>query len=55
MSWLGIILVIVAAYFAFKVAGFVLKLLLWAVVIIGLYWLVAPYLGLPWPIWSPLR
>lgn len=49
MSWLAILLVIIGLYFAFKVAGFFLKLVLWALVIIGIYWLAAPYLGLPWP------
>ena len=47
MSWLGIILVIVGLYLAFKVAGFFLKLLMWALVILGIYWFAAPYLGLP--------
>jgi len=47
MSWLGIILVIIGLYFAFKVAGFFLKLLMWALVILGIYWLVGPHLGLP--------
>lgn len=35
MSWLGIILVIVGLYLAFKVAGFALKLLMWAIVLFG--------------------
>lgn len=47
MSWLGILLVVVALYLAFKVAGFALKLLMWALVLLGLYWLLAPLLGLP--------
>lgn len=47
MSWLGILLVVVALYLAFKVAGFALKLLMWALVVLGLYWLLAPLLGLP--------
>lgn len=49
MSWLAILLVIIGLYFAFKVAGFFLKLVLWALVIFGIYWLAAPYLGLPRP------
>ena len=49
MSWLGIVLVIIGLYFAFKVAGFFLKLLMWALVILGIYWFAAPYLGLPRP------
>jgi hypothetical protein len=49
MSWLGIILVVVGIYFAIKVAGFVLKLALWALVLFGAYWFLAPYLGFPLP------
>jgi hypothetical protein len=47
MSWIGIILVVIGLYLAFKVAGFFLKLLMWALVIFGIYWFAAPYLGLP--------
>lgn len=47
MSWLGIVLVVLGLYLAFKVAGFFLKLLMWGLVILGVYWLAAPYLGLP--------
>lgn len=46
MSWLGIILVIIGLYLAFKVAGFFLKLLMLALVVLGLYWLLGPHLGL---------
>jgi hypothetical protein len=49
VSWLGIVLVLVGLYLAIKVAGFLLKLTMLALVVIGLYWLFAPYLGLPWP------
>jgi len=47
MSWIGIVLVIVGLWLALKVAGFALKLLMWALVLLGLYWLLAPMLGLP--------
>lgn len=47
MSWIGIVLVVVGLYLALKVAGFALKLLMWALVLFGLYWLLAPMLGLP--------
>ena len=47
MSWLGIVLAILALYLALKGAGFVLKLALWALLLLGLYWFAAPYLGLP--------
>lgn len=49
MSWLGILIAIIAAWLAIKVLGFVLKLALWGVVLGGLYWFAAPYLGLPVP------
>ena len=47
MSWIGIVLVIVGLWLALKVAGFALKLLMWALVLLGLYWLLVPMLGLP--------
>ena len=49
MSWVAIVVLIVGVYLAIKVAGFALKLLLWAVVIGIAYWLLAPMLGLPLP------
>lgn len=49
MSWLGIVLVVVGLFLALKVAGFMMKLLMWGVVLVGLYWLLAPVLGLPAP------
>lgn len=49
MSWLGIVLVVVGLYLALKVAGFMMKLLMWGIVLVGLYWLLAPVLGLPSP------
>ncbi|WP_158549184.1 hypothetical protein [Lysobacter silvisoli] len=49
MSWLAIVVVVVAGYLAFKVVKFALKLLLWAVVLGALYWAVAPSLGWPLP------
>ena len=47
MEMLGIVLVVLGLYLAFKVAGFVLKLAMWALVILGIYWLAGPHLGLP--------
>ena len=47
MSWLGIGLVVIGIYLALKVTGFVFKLLMWALVLFGAYWFLAPYLGLP--------
>ena len=48
MSWVAIALMLVALFLAIKVAGALLKLVLW--VLAGAYWLLAPALGLPWPI-----
>ena len=49
MSWVGIVLIVVGLYLALKVAGFVLKLAMWGLVLLGVYWLLAPHLGLPLP------
>ncbi|WP_147651301.1 DUF4175 domain-containing protein [Vulcaniibacterium gelatinicum] len=49
MNWLAIALVVLGLYLAFKVVGFLLRLLLWGVVLGGGYWLLAPYFG-----WPPL-
>jgi hypothetical protein len=47
MSWLGIVVVLVALYLAIKVVGVVFKLVLCGVVLFGLYWFLSPHLGLP--------
>ncbi len=47
MSWVGIAILLVVLYLAIKVAGFLLKLVLLAVVLLGLYWFIAPQLGFP--------
>lgn len=47
MSWLGIAMVVVGIYLALKVTRFAVKLLMWALVLFGAYWFLAPYLGLP--------
>ena len=47
MSWLGMVIALVCLYFAIRVAGFLVKLLLLAVVVFGLYWFAASALGLP--------
>ncbi|MBS7457497.1 hypothetical protein [Coralloluteibacterium stylophorae] len=49
MDFLVLIVLIVCAILAFKVAGVLLKIALWVVIALALYWLVAPFLGLPWP------
>ncbi len=52
MSWLGIALALLGLYLAFKVVGALLKLLMWALVLVGAYWFLAPQLG--WPTLSDL-
>lgn len=49
MSWLAIVLIVIGVWLAIKLVGVVLKLAMWALVLFGLYWLAAPYLGLPLP------
>ncbi len=49
MSWLGILLIIIGGYLAFKVVGCALKVVMWGIVLVGAYWLLSPWLGLPVP------
>ncbi len=49
MSWIGLVLALVAAYFAIKVVKFVLKTVLWLLVLAGAYWYFGPMIGLPLP------
>ncbi len=49
MNWLGILLIIIGGYFAFKVVGCALKAVMWGIVLVGAYWLLSPWLGLPAP------
>jgi hypothetical protein len=49
MSWVGIVVAVICLYLAFKVVAFMLKLLLWAIVLGGLYVFLAPMLGMPSP------
>lgn len=49
MSWIGIILLVLALYLGFKLVGVVLKLALFVVAIVIAYALVAPHLDWPSP------
>jgi hypothetical protein len=49
MTFLGIAVLLLCVYLAFKVAGFLFKLALWAVAIAVIYWIAAPYAGMPLP------
>jgi hypothetical protein len=47
LSWLGVMAVIVGLYLLFKVVGVLLKIVLWIVVVVAAYWVLAPFFG--WP------
>lgn len=49
MSWLAIVLIVIGVWLAIKLTGVLLKLLLWGMVLVGAYWLLAPVFGLPLP------
>jgi hypothetical protein len=50
MSWMVIVLLVLAAWLALKVVSVLFRLLLWAVVLALIWWLVHGYLGMPlWP------
>ena len=52
MSWLGLGLLLVGAFLAYKLVGALLKLLMFALALVGAYWFMAPYMG--WPSVSDL-
>ncbi|TDK28357.1 hypothetical protein E2F46_00200 [Luteimonas aestuarii] len=52
MSWLGLVMLVVGAYLAFKLVGALLKLLMFVLALVGAYWFLAPHLG--WPTVSDL-
>ena len=52
MSWLGLVLLVLGAYLAYKLVGALLKLLMFVVALVGAYWFLAPHLG--WPTVSEL-
>lgn len=52
MSWLGLAILVLALYLAFKVASALLKLVLFVVMLVAAYWFAAPMLG--WPSVSDL-
>ena len=52
MSWLGILLLVVGLYLAFKLAGALLKIVMLVLALAGAYWFIAPHMG--WPTVSEL-
>lgn len=49
MELVTVLVLVLVVYLAFKAAGWLFKLLLWACVLGLGYWLMAPRLGLPMP------
>ena len=49
MSWIAILVIVIAGWLALKAVGLVVRLLLWIVVIGAVYAVLAPHLGLPTP------
>jgi hypothetical protein len=47
---IALIVLVIAAWLAVKLAGFMLKAIFFVLVFAALYWLAAPYVGLPLPI-----
>src|SRR5690606_31842652 len=52
MSWLGLVLLVLGAYLAYKLVGALLKVLMFVLALVGAYWFLAPHLG--WPTVSEL-
>ena len=52
VSWIAIALLVVGAYLFFKVVKFALRMAILVAIVLLLYWLLAPYLGLPTLEWS---
>ena len=52
MSWLGLVLLLLGAYLAYKLVGALLKILMFVLALVGAYWFLAPHLG--WPTVSEL-
>jgi hypothetical protein len=49
MTRVGILLLINGVWVAFTMVGSLIKVLLWGAILVGLYWLAAPFLGMPRP------
>lgn len=44
-----LVVLVLALFLAFRAVGMIIRIALWAVVLFAIYWLAAPYLGLPLP------
>ena len=49
MSWIGIVVLIVAIYAAIKVVGALFKMALWIVILLFAWWFFGPRIGIPFP------
>ena len=49
MSWIGILVLVVAIYAAIKVVGALLKIALWVGILLFAWWFFGPQLGIPFP------
>ncbi|MDH5832486.1 hypothetical protein [Luteimonas kalidii] len=52
MSWMGLVLLVLGAYLAYKLVGALLKIVFFVLALVGAYWFLAPHLG--WPTVSEL-
>jgi len=52
MSWIGLVLLVLGAYLAYRLVGALLKIAMFALALVGAYWFAAPHLG--WPTVSEL-
>ena len=49
MSWIGILVLIVAIWAAIKVVGALLKTALWIGILLFAWWYFGPMIGIPFP------
>jgi len=47
MNWVAIVLIVLGVWLALKVASALVKLMLWTVALLAVWWFIHPYLGLP--------
>ena len=49
MSWIGIVVLVIAVYAALKVVGALFKIALWIAILGFAWWFFGPQLGIPFP------
>jgi len=49
MSWIGIVVLVVAVYAALKVVGALFKIALWVAILLFAWWYFGPMIGVPFP------